>query len=126
MPAAEVELAGESGSEEAAPEATPSRPGSLLPRRNQKPTPVKPQSPAAVPVPQVAAAPSLLPKRARPAGPAGRAEQRRRQEANLEPMDESPPVPMDRTPYLRLDIGRVVLTSTVMLVLVLLGWLFIH
>jgi hypothetical protein len=33
---------------------------------------------------------------------------------------------MDRTPYLRLDIGRVVLTSTVMVVLVVLGWLFIH
>jgi hypothetical protein len=33
---------------------------------------------------------------------------------------------MDRTPYLSLDIGRVVITSTVMLVLVLVGWLFIH
>ena len=41
-------------------------------------------------------------------------------------MDESPAVPMDRTPYLSLDIGRVVITSTVMLVLVLVGWLFIH
>jgi hypothetical protein len=119
----EAASAEESGSEAAAAEAAPSRPGSLLPRRNQQPTPVKPQPPAAVSVPQAAAAPSLLPKKARPAG---RAEQRRRQEANLEPMDESPAVPMDRTPYLRLDIGRVVLTSTVMLVLVILGWLFIH
>lgn len=77
-----------------------------------------------MPVPQAAAAPSLLPKKS--VGPAGRGELRRRQEANLEPMDESPAVPMDRTPYLRLDIGRVVLTSTVMVVLVVLGWLFIH
>lgn len=109
--------------EAATPETAPSRPGSLLPRRNQKPTPVRPEPVTSAPGPQAVAAPSLLPKKARPAG---RAEQRRRQEANLEPMDESPAVPMDRTPYLSLDIGRVVITSTVMLVLVLVGWLFIH
>ncbi|MHB1625163.1 MAG: hypothetical protein ACYDHB_08735 [Candidatus Dormibacteria bacterium] len=57
---------------------------------------------------------------------AGRAELRRRQEAVLTPLDESPAIPLDRTPYLRLDLRRVGLVSGVLLVLVILGFFFVH
>jgi hypothetical protein len=65
----------------------------------------------------------LLPKRTRIAG---RAELRRRQEANLEPLDDSPGVPLDRTPYLRMDVRGVIWVSLAMLALVILGLIFIH
>ncbi len=66
---------------------------------------------------------SLLPRRDRVVG---RAEIRRRQEATLEPLDERPAVPLHRTPYLPLDIRRVLWVSAVMLLLVIAGLIFIH
>ncbi|MDA8332077.1 MAG: hypothetical protein M0027_12940 [Candidatus Dormibacteraeota bacterium] len=73
--------------------------------------------------PPTGASESLLPKRTRIAG---RAELRRRQEANLEPLDDSPGVPLDRTPYLRMDVRGVIWVSLAMLALVILGLIFIH
>jgi hypothetical protein len=64
---------------------------------------------------------SFLPKRTRVAS---RAERQRQQVANLEPMDESPGVPIDRTPYLSLDLRRVVVVCVVMVLLVVV-WFFI-
>ena len=123
----------------AAPVAQGDGTASLLPRRQ----------PAAAPRPEVAeAAPgeaagsaggateaspqppapagareSLLPRRGRVAG---RAERRRQQEAALEPLGEDPAVPLDRTPYLILDLRRVALVSGLLAVLVVLGYVFLH
>gem|GEM_PF-6441901 len=91
-----------------------------LPRRT---APAAPEGPSAEGPPTAAPSESLLPKRARIAG---RAELRRRQEANLEPLDDSPAVPLDRTPYLRLDVRRVMWVSLGMLALVIVGLIFIH
>ncbi|MDA8394571.1 MAG: hypothetical protein M0T72_04885, partial [Candidatus Dormibacteraeota bacterium] len=66
---------------------------------------------------------SLLPRRGRVAG---RAERRRQQEAALEPLGEDPAVPLDRTPYLILDLRRVALVSGLLAVLVVLGYVFLH
>lgn len=57
---------------------------------------------------------------------AGRAEKRRRQEAVLQPLDQSPAVPMDRTPYLVLDLRRVAFVSAALVLLVILGFVFLH
>jgi hypothetical protein len=66
---------------------------------------------------------SLLPRRGRVAG---RAERRRQQEAALEPLGDDPAVPLDRTPYLILDLRRVALVSGLLAVLVVLGYFFLH
>ncbi|MHB8393205.1 MAG: hypothetical protein ACYDC5_01595 [Candidatus Dormibacteria bacterium] len=98
---------------------------SRLPRRRGPAPAEAPRqelAPAPEPVVQVASE-SLLPRRTKVAG---RAEIRRRQEANLEPLDDSPAVPLDRTPYLPMDVRRVALVSTMMLVLVIAGLVFIH
>ena len=46
--------------------------------------------------------------------------------AHLVPLDDSPAVPTDRTPYLWLDLRRVIGVSAVMIVMVILGAIFIH
>jgi hypothetical protein len=56
----------------------------------------------------------------------GRAERQRQQSANLEPLDETPAIPSDRTPYLGLDLRRVLLVSTVMVVMVVVGFFVLH
>ena len=124
---------------QAAPPAHPAGTASLLPRRRPaaetqpkvvEPVPEEPApvtSAAAQPTPPTVAAPaaqeSLLPRRGRVAG---RAERRRQQEAALEPLGEDPAVPLDRTPYLILDLRRVALVSGLLAVLVVLGYFFLH
>jgi len=66
---------------------------------------------------------SFLPRKGRVAG---RAERQRQQMAHLVPLDDSPAVPTDRTPYLWLDLRRVIGVSAVMIVMVILGAIFIH
>ncbi|MGC1183664.1 MAG: hypothetical protein WBA31_00750, partial [Candidatus Dormiibacterota bacterium] len=84
-------------------------------------------APAAAVAPAVAetvgASASFLPKKARPAG---RAERQRQQQAHLEPLDDSPAVPTDRTPYLWLDLRRVMLVSGIMVVMVVVGFFILH
>jgi hypothetical protein len=57
---------------------------------------------------------------------ASRAERQRQQVANLEPLDESPGVPSDRTPYLSLDLRRVLVVCSVMVLLVIVGFFILH
>lgn len=80
-------------------------------------------SPAATLAPSPTATASFLPKRA---GPAGRAERQRQRQANLEPLDDSPAVPTDRTPYLWLDLRRVMMVSGAMVVMVIVGFFILH
>jgi len=102
-------------------------PSSFLPRRSGGPAPAPATSTPAPAAPAVietaAATASFLPKRARPAG---RAERQRQQQAHLEPLDDSPAVPTDRTPYLWLDLRRVMLVSGVMVVMVVVGFFILH
>lgn len=99
--------------------------GTFLPRRQASPKPAarppvaNPGLAAAAPATSLSAGPSFLPKKA---GPAGRAERQRQQQAHLEPLDDSPAVPTDRTPYLWLDLRRVMLVSGVMVVMVVVGF----
>ncbi len=124
---------------EAAPAAHNAGTTSLLPRRRPaaepqpkvaEPAAAEPAavtSAAAQPPPPAAATPgtgeSLLPRRGKVAG---RAERRRQQEAALEPLGEDPAVPLDRTPYLILDLRRVALVSGLLAILVVLGYFFLH
>jgi hypothetical protein len=102
--------------------------GTFLPRRQASP---KPAAQPSVAVPGLAAAAtaslsastSFLPKKA---GPAGRAERQRQQQAHLEPLDDSPAVPTDRTPYLWLDLRRVMLVSGIMVVMVVVGFFILR
>lgn len=113
------------------PAATPGR-SSFLPRRQSGPAPSQ-ATPPATPTPlarataPVAVAPpgptSFLPRKG---NIVGRAERQRQQQANLEPLDDSPAVPTDRTPYLWLDLRRVVRVSVVMIVMVIVGAFVIH
>jgi hypothetical protein len=137
--------AGTTRQAEAAPAPSPPPPArgagtaSLLPRRNPA---AAPQADVAEPGPEVPAGPtspavqavlpppasagaqeSLLPRRGRVAG---RAERRRQQEAALEPLGEDPAVPLDRTPYLILDLRRVGLVSGLLAVLVVVGYVLLH
>ena len=123
----------------AAPPARAAGTASLLPRRQPVAAPQpkvaepEPEAPAGPTGPAVQATPppvasagaqeSLLPRRGRVAG---RAERRRQQEAALEPLGEDPAVPLDRTPYLILDLRRVGLVSGLLAVLVVLGYVFLH
>ncbi|HVC38852.1 MAG TPA: hypothetical protein VNH20_02605 [Candidatus Dormibacteraeota bacterium] len=66
---------------------------------------------------------SFLPRKGRVAG---RAERQRQQIAHLEPLDETPAIPTDRTPYLWLDLRKVILVSALMVVVVAAGFLFLH
>ena len=70
-----------------------------------------------------AAAASFLPRKSRVAG---RAERQRQQAAHLEPLDDSPAVPIDRTPYLGFDLRRVMLVSAMMVVMVIVGFFVLH
>ena len=122
-----------------APPARAAGTASLLPPRRPaaapqpevaEPEPVEPAGPTG-PAAQVAPPPpasagaqeSLLPRRGRVAG---RAERRRQQEAALEPLGEDPAVPLDRTPYLILDLRRVALVSGLLAVLVVAGYVVLH
>ncbi|MGC2191334.1 MAG: hypothetical protein WA751_03260 [Candidatus Dormiibacterota bacterium] len=128
---AEAEIADEVASSPPEPAATPA-PSSFLPRRQSgsvptqvtspaPPTPVaRPTSPVAQPP---SAATSYLPRKG---NIVGRAERQRQQQANLEPLDDSPAVPTDRTPYLWLDLRRVIGVSVVMIVMVIVGAFVIH
>ncbi|MGH7611715.1 MAG: hypothetical protein ACREN4_06825 [Candidatus Dormibacteria bacterium] len=110
------------------PEATAptgSQPGaSLLPRRETPPPPAgsAPES-AAISAPPASRVQSqtMLPLKV-----AGRAERQRRAEETLTPMDETPGVPTDRTPYLGFDLRRVLVVSLVMVGMVILGFFVIH
>jgi len=66
---------------------------------------------------------SFLPRRGRVAG---RAERQRQQAANLVPLDEGPAIPLDRTPYLRLDIRRVITVCAFMVVMMVVGFVILH
>ncbi len=46
--------------------------------------------------------------------------------AHLEALDDSPAIPTDRTPYLWLDLRRVMVVSAVMIVMVIVGFFVIH
>jgi hypothetical protein len=70
-----------------------------------------------------AASASFLPRRDRIAG---RAERQRQQAANLVPLDEGPAIPIDRTPYLRLDLRRVITVCAFMVVMVIVGFFVLH
>jgi len=117
------------------PTATFSR-SSLLPRRQSGPTPAA-AAPPATPPPSVppaaagganpsgpgpAATTSFLPRK----GPAGRAQRQRQRQANLEPLGDTAAVPSDRTPYLWLDLRRVMLVSAAMIVLVIVGFIVLR
>lgn len=116
------------------PAATPApvpspEPRSLLPRR--QPAPIAAGEPAQAPAtglaaaaqPAPAASASFLPRRDRVAG---RAERQRQQAANLVPLDEGPAIPFDRTPYLRLDIRRVITVCVLMVVMMVVGFVIFH
>ncbi|MGA7361335.1 MAG: hypothetical protein WBZ07_00085 [Candidatus Dormiibacterota bacterium] len=84
--------------------------------------------PLSTPASQVAVQPpagttSFLPRKGRIAG---RAERQRQQMAHLVPLDDSPAVPTDRTPYLWLDLRRVVGACVLMIVMVIVGAFVIH
>jgi len=102
---------------------------SLLPRRQPAPVAANepPQSPAtgvaAAAQPAPTASASFLPRRDRIAG---RAERQRQQAANLVPLDEGPAIPLDRTPYLRLDIRRVVTVCILMVVMMVVAFVIFH
>ncbi|HEY6537864.1 MAG TPA: hypothetical protein VI138_02345 [Candidatus Dormibacteraeota bacterium] len=108
-------------------------PTSLLPRRRRDQAPPEPASPppavetVAPPAPPSA---SFLPTRTglptKAGRIAGRAERQRQQQANLEPLDDSPAIPVDRTPYLWLDLRRVIFVSACMVVLVIVGAVVLH
>jgi hypothetical protein len=66
---------------------------------------------------------SFLPRKGKIAG---RAERQRQQMAHLEPLDDSPAVPTDRTPYLWLDLRRVILVCGLMILMVIVGAFVIH
>ncbi|MGH7667524.1 MAG: hypothetical protein ACREN1_09500, partial [Candidatus Dormibacteria bacterium] len=112
----------------AAPEAR----GSLLPRRpapgvpeaaETQPAPAATAPPAAPSGTAVATTASFLPRKGRVAG---RAERLRQQMAHLEPLDETSAVPVDRTPYLWLDLRRVIGVSLIMVVAVIVGAIVLH
>ncbi|MGH7642986.1 MAG: hypothetical protein ACRENX_08255 [Candidatus Dormibacteria bacterium] len=112
--------------------ATGSAPRSFLPRKQAIPAATAPP-PSAPGVPAPARSPgvgaggatataSFLPRK----GPAGRAERQRQQQAHLEPLDDTPAVPIDRMPYLWIDLRKVIGVSAVMVVLVIVGFFVIH
>ncbi|HVB14729.1 MAG TPA: hypothetical protein VNH38_08255 [Candidatus Dormibacteraeota bacterium] len=114
------------GSSTPEPVARPSR-GSFLPRRQAGPAPAAAASSSSPPPSASAAAVGE-----RPAGPAsflpakgritGRAERQRQQQAHLEQLDDSSAVPTDRTPYLWLDLRRVIWVCAIMVVMVIVGF----
>lgn len=112
------------------PVSSPAK-GSFLPRRQSSPARAEaalPSGPApAVAATAAAAGPSattsFLPRKGRVAG---RAERQRQQAAHLEPLDDSPAVPTDRTPYLWLDLRKVLVVSAVMVLMVIVGFFVLH
>lgn len=42
------------------------------------------------------------------------------------PLDEGPAIPFDRTPYLRLDIRRVITVCVLMVVMMVVGFVIFH
>jgi hypothetical protein len=42
------------------------------------------------------------------------------------PLDEGPAIPIDRTPYLRLDVRRVITVCALMVVMMLVGFVIFH
>lgn len=104
---------------------------SLLPRRSPAPAAAgnpPPSLPGGAPAGPTAQSPpeatvSFLPRRDRVAG---RAERQRQQVANLVPLEEGPAIPLDRTPYLRLDIRRVITVCAFMVVMMIVGFVILH
>jgi len=130
-PPAEAEAEAAVGPEAAATAGPSSESRSLLPRRapapaaaaNPPPSPPRggPAGAAGQPAPEATA--SFLPRRDRVAG---RAERQRQQAANLVPLEEGPAIPLDRTPYLRLDIRRVLTVCAFMVVMMIVGFVILH
>jgi hypothetical protein len=85
--------------------------------------PVAAPASAAATQPRPAATTSFLPRKDKVAG---RAERQRQQAANLVPLDESAAIPIDRTPYLRLDLRRVITVCGFMALLVIVGFFILR